>query len=437
MLSPMGETLTQTSCTINHMNEVEKLYVQAKTSQATWAALPLQKRIGKVLTLRETLINHTEDLLTLLPSGENEEFPALVGEVLASVERISQACKAGSETLSTVVEKQRTLLSFHQKTLVHRHPMGVLLFVGTSSLPMLSVLSRLAPALIAGNAVIIASPNARGAHQKIIDLCMESGLPYGLVQYECRPNSAFQDLLEPRPAKVFAWGDDSEISSLGARVSALGLPWEYELPTHRMGVVLSDGDVDLASSALLSSLSDALVPSDPTEHYYLHERVLEPIIGQFTRKSETLPTALKTAPRVQRFLKRENITSFRGISEIVAELKKIQNTLHITTFSKNLHLAHDFARQVGAASVVINDQPYTPAVLPLSPDIFTQTQRITLPRMSWIHFKAPWWLPHSPFQLATFKTYLDLYRRHLAARIKAVPLLLWNLIQMFKNERRL
>ena len=397
----------------------------------------MQKRASRLLTLRETLINHADDLVKVLPSGEPEPFSALVGEVLASVEQLTHAASVLPKRLASHTIRPFHLLNLHQKTLIHHPPLGTLLFVGSGNLPLFSVLSRLAPALVSGNAVILTSQSSAAAYERLIDLCLEAGLPTGLVQYIHRSDGEFASLIEGKPNKIFCWGSSDTPHRVRILAAENHIPVQAEILPAHVAVILPDSDIDFASSALLSSLSESRGSNHPGEHYFIHERLVEPFFAQVRQKLDSLHSPLSQDAGIQKLMDRSTCTPFKAVTDLIHEINQNWASSRVSVFSKNLYLAHDIARQLHVPSALINEQPYSPSLAEVDPEEFVRTQKIRLPRLSIFHFKAPWWLPHSSFQFQTFRTYLDLYRRHLTARLRAIPLLLWNLIQMFKNERRL
>lgn len=412
------------------------VFQAARAAQKEWSLLPLRKRCDRLLTLRETLINHTQSLISLLPTAHSSSFPALTGEILASVEQMTHAVKFAPETLLPKVLKSRGFLQLLQKTVIYRHPLGVIILCGSDQYSLLATVNRLCLALLAGNSIILFSPGRSSQiDQKIVDLCQEACLPLGLVQVV--QDLSLKDLLTQRPHKVFFRGTSAGAKELIAEAAEHPIPIHLGRDTSHALIALADADLDFTSSALLSSLSEHLPNQEIEERFYLHENVAEALLQQIRTKIDIGAIALRESPLIRQLLSGDRVFRYKSITDLIDRINSRQGQMRISIFSRNHHLAKDVARQLSSSFVVINDHPYAPEFTEISLLEFVRVQKIRSPKTRLFHFKAPWWLPHSTFQFETFKTLLDLYRRHFSDRLRAVPILLWNMIQMFKNERRL
>lgn len=148
------------------------------------------------------------------------------------------------------------------------------------------------------------------------------------------------------------------------------------------------------------------------------------------------------------------VTTFNSVEDAITKANRSRYGLLASIIARNTGLAEKMAKQIEAGSVLINEVTYT-AGLSETPwggvkdsgfgrthaemglQEFVNVRHIHRPRAGFTFFKAPWWFPYSSYQYATFKCLLEVYRKSWIAKLRAIPHLAWNFVQMLKNERRL
>lgn len=148
------------------------------------------------------------------------------------------------------------------------------------------------------------------------------------------------------------------------------------------------------------------------------------------------------------------VSTFRTVDEAIEKANRSPYGLLASVITKNLSLAETIAKRLEAGTVTINEVVYT-AGLPETPwggvkntgfgkkhsargmYEFVNTRHIHKPKSSLFVFKSLWWFPYTPFQYATFRQFIELYRRNWLDRIRALPAWIWNLIHFIKQEPRI
>ena len=148
------------------------------------------------------------------------------------------------------------------------------------------------------------------------------------------------------------------------------------------------------------------------------------------------------------------IAEFRTTEEAITKANASPYGLLASVFSQDLKLAQKIALQLEVGTVTINEVTYT-AGLPETPwggvknsgigrkhsaeglFEFVNTLHIHAPRSKLLQFKSFWWFPYTPFQFALFRQFAETYRTHWWDRLRAIPLLVWNMVQFIKKEPRL
>lgn len=148
------------------------------------------------------------------------------------------------------------------------------------------------------------------------------------------------------------------------------------------------------------------------------------------------------------------LTTFKSISEAVEKANSSKYGLLASVMTRNIHLGEQVAKQLEAGTVTINEVTYT-AGLSETPWggvkqsgfgrthsahgllEFVNVRHIHKPISRTLVFKSPWWFPYTPFQFAVFKHFLGVYRLHRTDKLRSLSMMLWNFVQMIKNEKRL
>jgi acyl-CoA reductase-like NAD-dependent aldehyde dehydrogenase len=148
------------------------------------------------------------------------------------------------------------------------------------------------------------------------------------------------------------------------------------------------------------------------------------------------------------------VATYKSVAEAIQKANNNRYGLTASVITRDLRMGEEVARQLEAGTVAINEVAYT-CGLGETPwgglkdsgfgrthsDLglleFVHMRHVHKPRSRLTVFKSLWWFPYTPFQYATLRTFFEMYRRHWIDRLRALPHLLWNVVQLLKNEKRL
>ena len=137
-----------------------------------------------------------------------------------------------------------------------RQPVGVVVAITPFNFPSLLVLHKIAPALAAGNAVILKPARNTPLTALALAACfVDAGLPEGVLSVLIGPGGALGDLLvaDPRVRKVSFTGSTGIGERIAARAGVKKL--SLELGASCPVVIMPDADLELASSAVAPAAS--------------------------------------------------------------------------------------------------------------------------------------------------------------------------------------
>lgn len=222
---------------------------QQAFKQSGWAQLKPHQRAAILHKVAELIRHYSEELAQLqrLDNGKPiNETRALVASAAGTFQFFAAACETLEET---IIPSRGDFV-----TLSVYEPMGVIVAITPWNSPIASEAQKLAPALAAGNAVVIkpaeVTPLAALALAKI---CEQAGLPKGLVSVLAGKGSVIGDYLTTHPLvrKVSFTGGTSTGKHIAKLAAEKMMPVSMELGGKSPTIVLADADFDHAVNGVL------------------------------------------------------------------------------------------------------------------------------------------------------------------------------------------
>ena len=135
-----------------------------------------------------------------------------------------------------------------------RQPLGVVACITPWNFPIAIPAWKIAPALVAGNAVILKPASATPASAvRLAELYQEAGLPDGILNVlAARGGAAAEALIDSEEVRaVSLTGSTSTGRHVAARCAARGVPVQAELGGKNAAIVLADADLELAAAGIV------------------------------------------------------------------------------------------------------------------------------------------------------------------------------------------
>lgn len=169
-----GAVLAQTLPT-----DIETQIRTARTSYAGWACQPLASRVDAVRRLTSALRQRAQDFAETIARDTGRPLWDCHAEVENALARVDGCVRAYADRCA----HRRQEGGANGAVAVRHKPMGILAIITACCQPMLTPLAHIAPAILAGNAVIL-KPSTRALPTALlIGECVErAGLAAGIVQ---------------------------------------------------------------------------------------------------------------------------------------------------------------------------------------------------------------------------------------------------------------
>ncbi|MFT8391169.1 MAG: NADP-dependent glyceraldehyde-3-phosphate dehydrogenase [Sporolactobacillus sp.] len=234
--------------------EVDQAIKTAHQVQKNWAAYSLSKRGDYLLAWADELVKNQEEIALAIMHEVGKGYKDSVKEVVRTADLIRYTVE---EALHIHDESLRGdgFPGGSQKKIgiVERAPLGVVLAISPFNYPVNLAASKIAPALMAGNAVIF-KPAMQGSISgiKMIEALDNAGLPQGLLSLTTGRGSVIGDyLVEHKGIDMISFTGGSSTGRHLSKQSAM-IPLVLELGGKDPAIVCDDADLDVAVSSIMN-----------------------------------------------------------------------------------------------------------------------------------------------------------------------------------------
>jgi acyl-CoA reductase-like NAD-dependent aldehyde dehydrogenase len=256
--------------------EAEAAVIRARAAQSNWAARPLDERIALVKA-GVAKLNERKDVLVEELAWQMGRPTRYGGEFGGVNDRTNYMSDIAAKTLAPVViEDSDTFLRY-----LARDPVGVVLIVAPWNYPYLTTINTLAPALIAGNSVILKhASQTLLVGERLAEAFNEAGIPEDVFQNVVLDHATTEHLIAER-----SFGFVNFTGSVGGGIAiekaaagtftGLGL----ELGGKDPGYVRADADLDAAVDTLMDgAMFNAGQCCCGIERIYVHESLYDTFV---------------------------------------------------------------------------------------------------------------------------------------------------------------
>jgi aldehyde dehydrogenase (NAD+) len=210
-----------------------------------WRDTPAPAR-GKVLLQAARLMEkYLEELAFLIALEEGKPLKDARGEVQRGI-NVTEFMAGEGRRYGGYTSASEATGKFAFTT---RQPLGVVTCITPWNFPIAIPAWKIAPALVAGNSVILKPASATpGCAVRLAEVYQEAGLPDGVLNVLVARGSNAGDVLidHPRVMAVSITGSTATGRYIAGRCAARGVPTQGELGGKNAAIVLADGDLDLA-----------------------------------------------------------------------------------------------------------------------------------------------------------------------------------------------
>lgn len=266
--------------------EVAEAVDRAERTQAEWRDVSFAERARLLRAIAARLRENAADLADLAA----QEMGKPVRQGRAEVEKCAAGCEHYAEHGAAMLATE-PVATDAARSEVRFEPLGIVLAIMPWNFPYWQVLRAAAPALMAGNAMLLKhAPNVPRCAQALETLLREAGLPEGALQSLRLSNEAAGELIDHRAVRaVTLTGSTRAGREVAARAGRALKKCVLELGGSDPFVVMRDADVaSVASHACVARTQNAGQSCIAAKRFLVPEAIADDFAGHLRAALEKL-----------------------------------------------------------------------------------------------------------------------------------------------------
>ena len=233
-------------------DDVAAAFAAAEKAQPGWAALPAPRRGEYLFKAAEILESQLTAAATDMTREEGKTLPEATGEVKRAINILRYFGGEGSRLFSYQIPSEReNVFCF---TL--RKPLGVVALITPWNFPSAIPAWKMAPALVAGNTVVIKPASlAPLSALRLVEALEKAGVPAGVINFVTGSGGAIGDsMLEHGSLRAVSFTGSCDVGNrLYDKATRRRLRVQLEMGGKNPTVVLADANLDLAAATLVNA----------------------------------------------------------------------------------------------------------------------------------------------------------------------------------------
>ncbi len=258
--------------------QLERAVAAAKTAFPSWSATPLRVRADLLAKLADALEAEKDAFARLLTEEQGKPLPQAEWEIARSIGTLRYF---GSLDLPSKVLKEDAT----QKVILQHKPLGVVAAITPWNFPVILLVFKVAPALLAGNTVVAKpAPTTPLTTLKLGELCARI-LPPGVVNVIVDQNDLGSALTShPDVAKVTFTGSTATGKKVMASAAGSLKRLTLELGGNDAAIVLGDIDPkDVAPRIYAAAMANAGQVCLAIKRLYVHDSIYDAVCEELGR----------------------------------------------------------------------------------------------------------------------------------------------------------
>jgi aldehyde dehydrogenase (NAD+) len=259
----------------------------AEKAFEAWSSLPAPARGQYLFKVADLLERRFDQISADMTREEGKTLPEAKGEVRRSINIFRYFAGEGSRMFGFQVPSERERV--HMFAI--RKPLGVVGLVTPWNFPSAIPAWKLAPALIAGNTVVLKPASAAPLSAwRLVEACHEAGIPKGVVNFVAGPGGALGEaLVNAGPLKAISFTGSCGVGQrLHEQASKRRLRIQLEMGGKNPTIVLADCDFNAAventvNAAFFSTGQKCTATSRAIVEEAIYDRFLEALIERTKR----------------------------------------------------------------------------------------------------------------------------------------------------------
>ena len=260
----------------------------AAQAQPAWAALPAPRRGEYLFKAAEILESRLGKLAEEMTREEGKTLPESKGEVKRAINIMRYFGGEGARQFSYQIPSERENVFCY--TL--RKPLGVVGLVTPWNFPSAIPAWKMAPALVAGNTVVIKPASlAPLSALRLVEALHEAGIPAGAINYVTGAGGTVGNVIvEHSAVRAVSFTGSCEVGqALHEKVSRRKIRVQLEMGGKNPTVVLKDADLDYAADILVNgAFFSTGQKCTACSRAIIEKSIYEPLVSKLLEKTRKL-----------------------------------------------------------------------------------------------------------------------------------------------------
>ena len=251
--SPIDDSLIGKVSAMNKA-EVDKAIRIAKENVDEWKKVPVSEKADMLYKAAEILEEQKDKIVDILIREVAKDRKSAVSEVLRTADLIRFTADTAKNIKGEYIEGD--LFPGYKKNkvaVVKREPLGVILAISPFNYPINLAASKIAPAIVAGNTVVL-KPATQGSISALhlVKVFEMAGIPKGVINTITGRGSEIGDYVVTHPeiSMVNFTGSTEVGCGIASKVSMI--PLLMELGGKDPAIVLKDADLEKTASQIVA-----------------------------------------------------------------------------------------------------------------------------------------------------------------------------------------
>jgi len=263
---------------------VEEAAAAAAEALPAWSGMAAPARGALLFKVAEILEQKFDQIAADMTREEGKTLPEAKGEVRRSINIFRYFAGEGSRMAGHIVPSERDRVQMF----AIRKPVGVVGLLTPWNFPSAIPAWKLAPALIAGNTVILKPASvAPLSAWRLVEACHQAGIPKGVVNFVAGSGGELgRAILEAKPLKAVSFTGSTEIGHwIHSEASKRRLKIQLEMGGKNPTIVLADADFNSAventvNAAFFSTGQKCTATSRVIVEDAIYDKFLEALVAR-------------------------------------------------------------------------------------------------------------------------------------------------------------
>jgi len=236
---------------ISTKEDVDGAVQAAAEAFETWKEVAVPRRARILFKYQQLLVEHWDELATLITKENGKNFTEAHGEVLRGIECVEFA--AGAPTL--MMGKQLPSIATDLESGVYRYPLGVVGGITPFNFPMMVPCWMFPMAIVTGNTFVL-KPSERTTllANRLAELFEEAGLPKGVLNIVHGAHDVVNGLLDHKDVKAISFVGSQPVAEYVYKRGTQNLKRVQALAgAKNHSIVLKDANLENAATQIMNA----------------------------------------------------------------------------------------------------------------------------------------------------------------------------------------